>query len=345
MIIAILIYCLVVAAIAAGATYALARWRPFLDMPNHRSSHALPTPRGGGLGILIAVALGLIALRLDGHPAVLRDPAFLGVALGGLIASLAGLADDIRSRSFLIKMAAQVLAAAIAMALGLVIETLYIPGIGPIHLGWFGPLLTLLWMVGLTNAYNFMDGIDGLAGGTAVIAAFFLTIAMIDLRAIDESAVASTIGAACIGFLVFNIPPARIFMGDVGSQLLGFMFAALGVLFARHDTTGTLIYVVPLLLFHFIFDTVFTALRRWQSGENVALAHRAHLYQRMTLPGGNHGRTTTLLCLFTIAQGGAALWMIAAPAGQRLWIFIPALVLQIIYAIAVARCDRSAAAA
>jgi UDP-GlcNAc:undecaprenyl-phosphate/decaprenyl-phosphate GlcNAc-1-phosphate transferase len=330
-------YCATVAVIAAVVTYAVARLGLFLDQPNARSSHQSPVPRSGGIGIVTASVLGAAVLGTVGHPAIFRDPAFPGVIAGGLIAAAGGLADDIRARSFLFKLAAQVAAAAVAMATGLVIDRLYVPGIGPVALGVAGPVLTFVWMIGLTNAYNFMDGIDGLAGGTAVVAAAFLSFAAVAVGAANEATLACTLAVASFGFLIFNLPPARIFMGDVGSQFLGFAFAALGVLIARSDATGTLILLTPLLLFHFIFDTLVTAGRRWWQGENVTQGHRSHLYQKLAHSGLGHGRTTALLCAIGAAQGAGALWMVHAAAELRPLAFVPALLVQLVYMFAVLR--------
>jgi UDP-GlcNAc:undecaprenyl-phosphate GlcNAc-1-phosphate transferase len=220
-----------------------------------------------------------------------------------------------------------------------------VPGIGPVDLGVVGPVLTLVWMIGLTNAYNFMDGIDGLAGGTAVVAAAFLTFAAIAVGAANEAAIACTIAVASLGFLIFNLPPARIFMGDVGSQFLGFVFAALGVQIARMDASGTLILLTPLLLFHFLFDTLVTAGRRWWQGENVTQGHRSHLYQRLAHSGLGHGRTTALLCAIGAAQGAGALWMVHAPAELRPFVFVPALLVQLVYMLAVLRRAPASSAA
>ena len=338
-------YCAAVAVIAAVVTYAVARLRLFLDQPNARSSHKIPVPRSGGVGIVLATVLGVVVLATLGHPTLFREPAFLGVIVGGLIAAAGGLADDIRARSFRFKLAVQVAAAAVGMASGLVVDRLYVPGIGPVDFGLAGPVLTFIWLIGLTNAYNFMDGIDGLAGSTAVIAAAFLAFAAVAAGAANEATIACTIAMASLGFLIFNLPPARIFMGDVGSQFLGFVFASLGVLIARTDASGTLALLTPLLLFHFIFDTVVTAGRRWWQGEKVTQGHRTHLYQRLAHSGFGHGRTTALLCAVGAAQGAAALWMVHAPVELRPLAFVPALLIQLIYMLAVQRRDMASSAA
>ncbi len=331
MVLGVFLYIVVIAALAAAATFALARRRLLLDQPNERSSHVTPVPRAGGIAIVGAAIAGSLALWLGGHPQVLAEPAFAVVLLGGLVAAAGGLADDVRARGFAFKLGIQIAAALVVIAKGLVIETLSIPGIGPVALGVFAPALTAVWLVGLTNAYNFMDGIDGLAGGTAVIGFGALMFAALGFGQVDEAAIACTFAAAALGFLLFNLPPAKIFMGDVGSQFLGFGFAALGVLIARQDASGTLFLLVPLVLFHFLFDTIFTAIRRWRRGETITQAHRSHLYQRLTHAGFGHGRTTALLCLIGLAQGIGALWLVQLPPSERWWPFVPALLVQLVY--------------
>jgi UDP-GlcNAc:undecaprenyl-phosphate GlcNAc-1-phosphate transferase len=237
---------------------------------------------------------------------------------------LAGLVDDVRTMKFTTKLAAQLVAAIIVMAGGLIVPSLYVPGLGPVELGVLTYPITLLWLVGLTNAFNFMDGLDGLAGGTAVIAGGFLCVLAALLGAPVAAILAGMIAAASAGFLIFNLPPARIFMGDVGSQFLGFAFAALGVMLARDDATGTLVLIVPILLFSFLFDTIFTAIRRWRKGENLAAAHRTHLYQLLNQCGLTHRHVAGAHYLMALVQGVVALWCADAPPGQR-WLAIPAL--------------------
>jgi len=163
-----------------------------------------------------------------------------------------------------------------------------------------------------------------------VIGFGFLMFVALGVSQVDESTLPCTLAAASLGFLLFNLPPARIFMGDVGSQFIGFAFAALSVLIGRHDASGILAWAVPLLLFHFIFDTLFTAYRRWRRGEQLTQAHRSHLYQRLTHSGFGHGRTTALLCAMGVLQGIGALWMTRQPEPTRLLVFVPVLLIQIV---------------
>jgi UDP-GlcNAc:undecaprenyl-phosphate GlcNAc-1-phosphate transferase len=177
-----------------------------------------------------------------------------------------------------------------------------------------------------------MDGLDGLAGGTAAIAGLFLCLVAVLLGDSAVALLSLLLAATSAGFLALNFPPARIFMGDVGSQFLGFTFAALGVLLAHSDTTGTIILVVPLLLFHFVFDTSFTVLRRLRRGENLAAAHRSHLYQLLNRSGLSHRQVAGAHYAMAIIHGCAALWFVGAAPSQRWLVFVALLAAQSAYA-------------
>lgn len=334
-----LFYALGCTALAAAITWAMAHYAVLVDVPNARSSHKKPTPRGGGVGILAAFFVGLLGLQVA--IGIAGQASVVAFAIATLLMGLAGLADDVRSLSSGPKFAAQGLAAVIALVGGLVIPTVYVPLLGPIDLGPIGYVLTLFWLVGLTNAFNFMDGLDGLAGGVTLIAGTFLCAIALLLEEPLVFALAGLLAAASLGFLIFNLPPARIFMGDVGSQFLGFAFGALGVMLSRDDGTGTLVLIIPVLLFSFLFDTIFTALRRWRAGENLAAAHRTHLYQLLNRSGLSHRQVASTQYLMAIVQGLAALWLIRALPEQR-WLAIPALLAaQAIYAAIVLRLYQS----
>ena len=303
----------------AGAS-AMARLRLLVDQPNARSSHVLPTPRGGGIGLVVGALAGCLWLGVDG--------AWVGLGAGALVSALAGLADDARAQGAFVKFGAQFLAAGLAMAGGTVFGVVHVPFIGPVDLGIFAGPVTFLWFVGLTNAYNFMDGLDALAASTGAVAAMFAGLVL----AIDGhnalAGLAFVLASVCLGFLPLNWPRARVFMGDVGSQFLGFAFAGLGVLAANADASGRLFWLVPLLLVHFLFDTMLTAARRAMAGENVLAAHRGHLYQRLNQAGVSHGRVSALLACMACAQGLAALYLTSSVAVALL----AALALQLAYA-------------
>jgi UDP-GlcNAc:undecaprenyl-phosphate GlcNAc-1-phosphate transferase len=221
-----------------------------------------------------------------------------------------------------------------------VINTLTLPWVGRVYFEWVGYLISAIWILGLTNAYNFMDGIDGLVGSTALIAAmFFMAISYYEGSSFVYIT-GYTIIAGSAGFLIYNSPPAKIFMGDVGSAFLGFVFATLAIIAARYDDSRTSFLVMPMLLFHFIYDTLFTFVRRLLRGENTLQAHRTHLYQLMVRSGHTHLEVTLLLSCMAFLQGLGAIWMVNIPGNERLYVFFPFLLIQIIYSRQVLRRAR-----
>ncbi|MFN6956534.1 MAG: glycosyltransferase family 4 protein, partial [Acetobacteraceae bacterium] len=202
---------------------------PILDHPNARSSHTRPTPRGGGLGVVLAFVVGMAALYAGAAYARLPPPQFLGVIGAAVAIAAVSLWDDVKDLRFSVKLAAQAGAALVAMAAGLTLDRLALPWIGEVPLGWIGLPLTLFWIVGCTNALNFMDGLDGLVGGSVFLAAVILCVVAAGQGGWFVYAAALLLAAGLAGFLPFNLHPARIFMGDVGSQFLGFMMAVLAV--------------------------------------------------------------------------------------------------------------------
>lgn len=323
--------------LAAVASYALVeaarRWvvrRSVLDIPNDRSSHTNPTPRGGGLAIVAVVLAGVAAAAGGGAVGV-----FSGLALcaaGALLVALVSWADDVTRLPIAARLLVHVSAAALALAgagawltLG---SALPRTGAGSAA-GW---ALALVWVVGLTNAYNFMDGIDGIAGSQAVVAGLGW-VALTWGSGRVETWLGLLLAAASLGFLVHNWPPAKIFMGDVGSAFLGFSFATMAVLGARHDPRLGLAGV--LLVWPFVFDTSFTFLRRLRKGENVFRAHRSHLYQRLVLAGYSHRFVTCLYGALAVVGMALALawdrriaassWLVPAvlvSAMVGLWLFV-----------------------
>lgn len=239
-----------------------------LDYPVARSSHAVPTPKGGGVGIAAAYALGTLWLLYTYTvPASVAAP--LGAAL--LLAAVSYI-DDVRPGPFYLKLAAQIAAAAAVILAGDRFRDIAI-GRDRIHLGALsGAPLTLAWFVFVTNAVNFMDGLNGLASGSIAISGAALAgVAGLPLRA-----EATPLVAGVAGFLPFNYPRARIFMGDVGSQLCGFVAADLAV---RAAATPSVALITPLALVPLLADVAFTLLRRWRAGARLTQPHRSHLYQ------------------------------------------------------------------
>lgn len=284
------------ALVSAGLTamvrsYALRR--AILDVPTTRSSHTVPTPRGGGLAVVVTVVAGVAVLA-----ATRRIPAPTAVALlCGVPVALVGWVDDRRGvspRARLLVQAASAVAAVWALG-GL--PAFRAGPFGAVALGSAGAALATLGVVWLTNLYNFMDGIDGLAGGQAVVVAAAGGALAWSTGAPHIAMPAWLLAAAAAGFLAWNWAPARIFMGDVGSGFVGFSFAVLALASERQGGPSAALWV--LLLGAFVFDASVTLARRAWYGESVTTPHRAHAYQRATQSGASHAAVTTACLAIT----------------------------------------------
>ena len=317
------LFAIAIISISAFATRLLIRKLRIFDVPNERSSHTRITPRGGGIAIVVAFLVGISLIHLIGDKSPIYTPYFVGFLLASFAIAALSLYDDFRHVSFKIKFAGHILAVVVAMISGVVIDVTHLPLFGEVRWGWGAYPLTLLWTFGLTNACNFIDGLDGLATSTAVIAAAFLSFISFQQGSFFIYLASLTLSAASLGFLIFNWSPARIFMGDVGSTFLGFTFAVMAVIAARYDHSHTSLFVVPLLLFHFIFDALFTFVRRFQAGENVFEAHNTHLYQLLNRMRYSHKQVALIYSSLAVCQGGAAIWMVSIPGGERLYVFLP----------------------
>lgn len=278
-----------------------------MDIPNRRSSHAKATPRAGGVGIVAAVTIGLAAwsvLGLGSKPWGNGGIVFLVSAFALAVVSLV---DDLTGLSFKIKLSIQLIISIIIVWSFGISGELELPFIGRV---WFGPLapaLAVLWIVGLTNAVNFMDGLNGLAAGTALVAGLALALIAARLDHMPVMLASLALAAAAAGFLPFNFPSARIFMGDVGSQFLGFAFAVLGLWLARDAPVAGPFGMVPLLFFAMLFDVAFTLWRRWRAGDTLTQAHRSHLYQVLVRAGFPHAGSSLVQTGFAVFHAFLAL--------------------------------------
>ena len=318
--------------LSAALTYAMAHVVRVMDVPNERSSHARPVPKSGGLAIVVAFAAGCLVVFFFADVARIDFRQFWGFLLFTLLLAGVSFVDDITHHTFLVKLTTQMMCVGAVLGTGVVLSRLWLPFAGEVSLGWTGYAVTLLWMIGLTNAYNFMDGLDGLAGGVGAIAAVFLCVIALTQGSFFVYATAYALIASVAGFLMFNFPPARIFMGDVGSAPLGFVFATLAVIGANLDQGHLSFFVVPLLLFQFIFDTSFTFVRRLVRGDKVHQAHRTHLYQLLNRSGYSHKSVSLFHYGVAVAQGVGAYLLVKLESGDRALVFIPFLVFNGLYA-------------
>jgi Fuc2NAc and GlcNAc transferase len=262
------------------------RWG-FMDRPNERSLHRHPVARGGGIAILVAV---FVAYGLNVGVSLPRGAA--AIVLSTALLSAVGLWDDRVSLSPLVRLGFQAAAGAVVLMTYGGLSHVPLPQPFGYALGPAGLVAAFIWIVAVVNFYNFLDGIDGLAASQGVV-----TGAAIALCGWDRFA--ATLGAAvagaCAGFLIFNWPPARLFMGDAGSGALGFVFAVTPLLAPTPAARSAGILVVALSLWLFLADASWTLLRRAWRGDRWYEPHREHLYQRLVLSGWSHSRVTTLL--------------------------------------------------
>jgi len=301
------------ACLGTRALIPLLRRAAVLDHPNERSLHSAPTPRGGGIALVAAILLAWLALIAAGAVAPRLSVVLFGAALLAAISWI----DDVRGMS----PAPRLLAQLVAVGLGM---TALMPA-GPVFQGWLMPGLDavaagLLWLW-FVNLFNFMDGIDGLAGSEATVIALGLVLFAGFGVGSDPglAALAATAAAAAFGFLVWNWAPARIFLGDVGSVPLGYLlgFLLLGVAASGHWKVAL---ILPL---YFLADATLTLARRLARGERVWRAHREHFYQRAVQRGLGHSavvRRVIAANLVLILCGWAAEngWGIAALAAAAM---------------------------
>ena len=262
--------------------YALAR--SLLDVPNARSSHSLPTPRGGGVTIVVAFLAGLCLAFFAGLG--IAAELFYALLGAGLGVALLGFLDDHGHIAARWRLLGHFLAAAWALYWLGGLPPLAVFG-GLLQLSWIGHVLAAFYLVWLLNLYNFMDGIDGIASveaicvclGGAILYALLETSLLADLPLL-------MLAAAVLGFLLWNFPPARIFMGDAGSGFLGIVLGVLSLQAAW--TNPLLLWAWLILLGVFIVDATLTLLRRLLRGEKVYEAHRSHAYQYASRRFGRH---------------------------------------------------------
>ncbi len=323
--------------LAAVLTWVLIHRMKIVDEPNERSSHVHPTPRSGGLAVVASFFVGLAGLYVLADAVELVRPYFLGFFASCAVLVIVSLWDDLKGLGFRSKLLTQAACAGMVLTFGIVLDRVPVPFNGIVELGVLGYLATLVWLIAMTNAFNFMDGLDGLAGGTAALAAALFGVVTLMEGSHFVYLTSWVLVGSCLGFLVFNFPPARIFMGDVGSQFLGFAFAALAIIAMRYDHSHTSFLVMPLLFLHFLWDTGFTILRRWLAGENIARAHRTHLYQLFNRLGFSHREVTLYHYVVTVAQGLGAVAMVRIPGEARLLVFVPFLLWQASYTVVILR--------
>lgn len=278
----------VLSALCVGVVRRYAIRARLVDHPNERSSHSNPTPRGGGLAIVLLGSLAVVSCWLLG---LVGTGLTMALVIGGLAVGIVGFLDDRRGLSPAIRFLVHCGAAWFAVS---TLETFSGVAMGSIlfESGPFGYLLAITALVWLINLFNFMDGIDGIAGSEAAFVFLAAASLTIGLHGLDGAAVcAMMIACACLGFLVWNWPPAKIFMGDVGSGYLGYALGVIGLSSAQSESLPVLVWLI--LGGVFFIDATLTLLRRLMRGERLYVAHRTHGYQWLSRKWNSHARVTS----------------------------------------------------
>lgn len=250
-----------------------------LDVPKDgRRMHTQPIPRLGGLAIFLGFILSVVLfaeIRMEVQ----------GILLGAVVIVIVGVIDDIVPLPALVKFFVQIIAALIAVYHGVVIDIVTNPNLWSVvdflPLGYLSVPVTVLWIVAITNSVNLIDGLDGLAAGVSAISSFTMLIIAIVITDMNVAVIMAALAGACIGFLPYNRNPAKIFMGDTGSLLLGFVLATVSII-GLFKFYAIISFVVPFLVVGLpLFDTAFAFLRRLLSGRNPMSPDRGHFHHRL----------------------------------------------------------------
>ena len=270
-----------------------------VDKPNYRKVHDHIMPRLGGLAIFIAFLIGVVILRP-------MDESMIAILIGSFVIIVTGVLDDMYEISPKAKLLGQAIAAAIVIFFGdIQIEFINLPFGGELNFGYLSIPLTLIWIIGITNAINLIDGLDGLAAGVSTIALLTLAAMAFIMGNVFVLAIALLLAASSSGFLFYNFHPAKIFMGDTGSLFLGFMISVLALLGFKNVTFVSL--VIPIIMLGVpISDTFFAIVRRLLNKQPPFSPDKSHLHHRLMSIGFTHRQTVLII------YGIAAMFGLAA---------------------------------
>ncbi len=286
-----------------------------MDRPGIRKVHDRVVTRVGGLAILLAVMVGAAAMVLVKSPAgrsIRDEPQQWWVLFaGGLLVFGVGFLDDLRGLLPRGKLLVQVIAALLLCAFDIRIESIQFTENYGIEFGIYSWPVTVLWVVVVTNAINLIDGLDGLAGGIAIIASAAIAIAAFQLHGQPATAgLAVILAGSLVGFLFFNFNPARIYLGDGGSLLIGFLLAAMSVQIEGGQATLASLGIPALALGVPIFDTLYSILRRFAERRSPFAADKGHIHHRLLERGFRPGQVVLLLYAMTLVTAGLSLLLL-----------------------------------
>ncbi len=286
-----------------------------IDRPDARKVHSCVMPRLGGLAIYLAFTLTVLL-------AAPISKSMIGLLVGGTLILLLGIADDVMDIPPRMKLLGQLIAAGVLVAFGITVARITNPFGSVIELPILGIPLTILWVVGVTNAVNLIDGLDGLAGGLASIAGLTLAVVGWFEGEVTIALPAVILSASIIGFLKYNFHPAKIFMGDSGSMFLGYILAGLSVIGLTKGAAVVSVFVPILILGIPIFDTLFAIARRYINNQPIFEADKEHLHHRLLALGLSHRQT--VLCIYGISGllGASAVLLTFLTTAQAFAVFL-----------------------
>lgn len=301
-----------------------------VDIPkDDRRVHKEPMPLIGGLAIFIAVVIvTLVFLPLD------RE--IISILLGASFIVVAGIIDDLRELRPKAKFSLQIIAGLILILGGIKVEFVTNPfaiNSSLLHLSWLSIPITLFWVVGITNTLNFIDGLDGLSAGVAMISSLSLMVVAGKFGYTSVIVLSATVAGACLGFLPFNFNPAKIFMGDTGALFLGFMLAAISIEGVM-KSVATIAIVAPILILSVpIFDTTFAIFRRLLNGQSIAAADKGHLHHRLLNRGFSQKKSVLILYGISATFGLFAVLVSNANSRQAVYLSLALLIVSVLVAI------------
>lgn len=283
-----------------------------IDSPDERRVNETPTPRMGGLAIFFGFIVSLL-IFVDVNTQV------MAMLLGALIIAAMGAVDDIVDLSPWIKLGMQTFAAIVAVRCGIVVQNVsnLLPGGGFFSVGTFAMPLTVLWIVGCTNAVNLIDGLDGLAVGVSAISSLTMLVVSLFVAEPNVALILAALTGACLGFMPYNMNPAKIFMGDVGAQLLGYVLATASIMgmFKLH---AIITFIIPVLALALpIADTAFAFVRRLLHGQSPFRADRGHIHHRLLDMGLNQKQSVAILYSVSAFLGLAAVLLADSSTSVR----------------------------
>jgi len=317
-------------ALLAWGSIKLANQIGLVDLPNSapHKKHRSPTPIAGGIAIYGSLLLTAF------WSGIYRDPSVMGIYLASLPVFIFGLWDDFKEISPLLKLLGQSIAVVILISFGVSIkvfespEFLFsFPGDINIYLDW---LLTFLWIIGITNAFNFVDSMDGLAVGLAGMATTFFILVTLDAGQLLLSQQSALLLGACIGLFIFNSPPAKLFLGDSGAQTLGIFLGVIAIAYRPEDAFQSSSWVVPIMLLGVpLFDMVLVVISRLRRRKPVYSAARDHTYHRLVALGWTSGKAVLGMQIVSLLLGCLAFVVLTRPPLIANGIFIVIVILAV----------------